>query len=120
MVKTIYKVLDKRGLFCYYNIGERGLKMENLQSILDKFTKEYEGLTYSIKYSQTTSSIYIRFYHNGVKRTARISDHPTGRLIASCGIDATTERFLRNQVKALYKRNLWELFKKIENKGIEL
>lgn len=94
--------------------------MEKLQNILDKFTKEYEGLTYSVKYSQTTKSIYIRFYHNGVKRTARISDHPTGKSIASCGIDATTERFLRNQVKALYKRNLWELFKKIENKGIEL
>lgn len=93
--------------------------MPNLDIILNNLKKEVSGLEWSIRYAKSTNSIYVRFYRGGYKRTVRISDHPTGKVIASCGVSATTERFLRNQVKALCRANLNDLFRQIEDRGIE-
>ena len=70
--------------------------MEKLENTLEKVIKKYPGVTYSIREADTTNSAYVRFYYRSRKRTVRVSDHPTKKLMPTTIGKTNLERFFIN------------------------
>lgn len=96
------------------------MDMSKVKYIIDKVVKEFPGVTYSIKESDSTNSMYVRFYYNERKKTVRISDHSSSKSMPSNNFMdegksmGSLERFLINNVKALKKSAFYDLFDKIK------
>jgi hypothetical protein len=89
---------------------------ESLIKILDKITKEFQGVIYQLKESKSTPSYYIRFLYRGRKKTVRISDHKSAKNMptnVNAVVSKQMERFLINNIKSMQTAHLYDLFDKV-------
>lgn len=53
------------------------LTIEETEKVLNSYIKPYyKDITYTVRKSDVSDSIYVDFYKNGVRRSVRLSDHP--------------------------------------------
>lgn len=83
------------------------LKITNqVQMVLNKITKKYQEITYVIKESKSTSSVYVTLKYLNNKRTIRIGDHCSYKGARNYSVNYNNslekmEKFFKNTIKMM-------------------
>lgn len=105
----------------------RYLEKERILEILKQMLSKESSITYAVKSSRTSLSIYFRLYSKDtqVYVSRRISDHITSRNIQTLLVGPTTkykhvENFIKGAIKQLGRRRravLWKFVKEQVKNG---
>lgn len=95
------------------------LTIEETEKVLNSYIKPYyKDITYNVRKSDISNSIYVDFYKDGIRKGVRLSDHPIDTMKYNYISKRTRYKkvvsIFRNALKCFDKDNIMKCFDELK------
>ena len=95
------------------------LTVDETNKVLNTYIKPYyKDISYTVRQSDVSKSIYVDFYKNGVRKGVRLSDHPINTMRYNYISKRTRYNkivsIFKNAIKSFERHDIMQYFDKLE------